>query len=108
MLLHSSSSEDANSSIEICPSVFLGGDFSFIQEGEIKSNDEKMLFCFGYSGWQAGQLEKEFLEGLWFLAPASQEIVFTARPDKLWSDVLQNLGGRFASMSTVPENLLLN
>ncbi|MBQ8498352.1 YqgE/AlgH family protein [Chlamydia sp.] len=107
MLLHTGS-ESTNPSIEICPSVFLGGDFSFIQEKEERAHDEKVLLCFGYSGWQGGQLEKEFLEGLWFLAPASQELVFTVHPENLWSFVLQNLGGRFASLSTVPENLLLN
>ena len=107
MILHSSLDSE-HPSIEICPSVFLGGNFSFVQEGEGKSPDGKVLLCFGYSGWQAGQLEKEFLEGLWFLSPASQEFVFSEHPEKLWSEVLQNLVGRFASLSTVPENLLLN
>lgn len=107
MLLHTSP-DSANSSIEICPSVFLGGDFSFAGEKEGRTRDDKMLLCFGYSGWQGGQLEKEFLERLWFLAPSSQEIIFTDAPERMWSDVLQNLGGRFASLSTIPENLLLN
>lgn len=67
-----------------------------------------MYLCFGYSGWQAGQLEREFLDGNWFLAPASYDYVFTDDPENLWSQILKDLGGRYASLATVPENLFLN
>ncbi|AFS22879.1 algH domain protein [Chlamydia psittaci VS225] len=42
------------------------------------------------------------------LAPASYEYVFTDCPENLWSMILKDLGGKYASLSTVPENLLLN
>ncbi|ADZ18156.1 MULTISPECIES: YqgE/AlgH family protein [Chlamydia] len=107
MLLHSCS-EIPEQTLEICPSVYLGGDLSFLQEIASSETGPMINLCFGYSGWQAGQLEREFLDGNWFLAPASYEYVFTDCPENLWSMILKDLGGKYASLSTVPENLLLN
>lgn len=107
MLLHSCS-EIPEQTMEICPSVYLGGDLAFLQD--VASEDEGTIvnLCFGYSGWQAGQLEREFLEGAWLLSHASKDYVFFHEPENLWSSVLRDLGGRYASLATVPENLLLN
>lgn len=107
MLLHSSS-ELADQSLEICSSVYLGGDVTFLQECLSDELGPAVNLCFGYSGWQAGQLEREFLDGLWFLSPGNSEDVFSPNPEMLWSKTLLRLGGKYASLSTVPENLLVN
>ncbi|EPP34306.1 hypothetical protein CP10139811_0239 [Chlamydia ibidis] len=107
MLLHSCS-EIPEQTLEICPSVYLGGDLTFLQEIASNESGANINLCFGYSGWQAGQLEREFLDGIWFLAPGKYEYVFSPNPEDLWSLVLKDLGGKYASLSTVPENLLLN
>lgn len=107
MLLHSCS-EIPEQTLEICPSVYLGGDLAFLQDVASSEGGARVYLCFGYSGWQAGQLEREFLDGNWFLAPASYDYVFTDDPENLWSQILKDLGGRYASLATVPENLFLN
>ncbi|WP_035416802.1 YqgE/AlgH family protein [Chlamydia pneumoniae] len=107
MLLHSCS-EIPEQTLEICPSVYLGGDLPFLQEIASSESGPEINLCFGYSGWQAGQLEKEFLSNDWFLAPGNKDYVFYSEPEDLWALVLKDLGGKYASLSTVPDNLLLN
>ncbi len=107
MLLHSCPNIPEQT-IQICPSVFLGGDMGFLQETMAEESEPYLTLCFGYTGWQPGQLEREFLDGMWHVAPGSYEYVFTTPPESLWSIVLRDLGGKYASLSTVPENLLLN
>jgi putative transcriptional regulator len=62
----------------------------------------------GYAGWGAGQLEAEMEEGSWIVEPAKAEDVFTGKPEKLWSQVLQRKGGEYALLSTLPPDPSLN
>jgi len=107
MLLHSSTSIP-DQTIEICEGVYLGGDLQFLQEAIIDSNGPNLRPCFGYAGWQAGQLEREFLDGGWFIYPASSKYIFDTPPDKLWQLLLRELGGHYATLSMIPEDLSLN
>lgn len=107
MLIHSSNAI-ANQTIEIIEGVYLGGDLQFLQESVTRNDGPSMLLCFGYTGWHAGQLEREFLDGGWFLSPASKEHIFETPVDKLWQRLLLDLGGKYASLSMIPEDLSLN
>lgn len=53
---------------------------------------ERMLFTLGYAGWGAGQLEKELQDNVWLTAPASQEIVFSSRPEDMWENAFALIG----------------
>lgn len=107
MLLHSSN-KIPQQTIEICEGVFLGGDLQFLQEMIIDQNGPEIRLCFGYTGWQAGQLEREFLDGGWFLCPASSKHVFQTPPEKLWQILLREMGGKYATLSMIPDDLSLN
>ncbi len=107
MLLHSSTSIPEQT-IEICPGVYLGGDLQFLQEAIADPNGPNLRLCFGYAGWQAGQLEREFLDGGWFIHPSSAKHIFETAPEKLWQQLLRELGGRYATLSMIPEDLSLN
>ena len=39
---------------------------------------------FGYSGWSAGQLEREMEEGAWLALPYAEDLAFSASIDDLW------------------------
>ncbi len=107
MLVHSEA--DSNQQmLELCNSVFLGGDLQFLQEVITDNDGPEVLLCFGYSGWGAGQLEREFLDGSWLLQPGSAENIFRHSPDGLWRDLLRDMGGKYAAMSMIPEDLSLN
>lgn len=107
MLLHTSA-QIPHQTLQVCDGVFLGGDLQFLQEVLADENGPSIHLCFGYAGWGAGQLEREFLDGNWFLHPANAQYVFQTQPDKLWSTLLKDMGGKYASLSMIPEDLSLN
>ena len=107
MLLHTSS-QIPNQTLQICDGVFLGGDLQFLQEAITDESGPEIDLCFGYAGWGAGQLEREFLDGSWFLHPASLRYIFHTSSDKIWSTLLREMGGKYASLSMIPEDLSVN
>ncbi len=107
MLLHSSDSIP-NQTIEICPGVYLGGDLQFLHDAMSSTNSTSLCLCFGYLGWTGGQLEQEFMDGDWFLYPGSAEHVFDIHPDGIWKRLLHSMGGRYATLATIPEDVSLN
>ena len=107
MLLHTSD-QIPQQTLQICEGVYLGGDLNFLQEIVTQEQDSQINLCFGYSGWSAGQLEREFLDGHWFLHPASARYLFTTPPEKLWQVLLREMGGKYASLSMIPDDLSLN
>lgn len=107
MLLHSSD-KVPQQTLEICEGVHLGGDLQFLQEALSDTNGPAVQLYFGYSGWGSGQLEREFLDGGWFLAPASARIIFYTPPEKMWALLLREMGGKYASLSMIPEDLSVN
>jgi putative transcriptional regulator len=107
MLLHTSN-QIPTQSMQICEDVFLGGDLQFLQDAITDEHGPEIHLCFGYAGWGAGQLEREFLDGSWFLFPASRRYIFHTPADKLWATLLKDMGGRYASLSMIPEDLTVN
>lgn len=107
MLLHSA--ENVQSQIlNICQGVNLGGDLQFLQEAITNENGPNIYLCFGYAGWGTGQLEREFLDGNWLIHPASSQHIFATPAEKLWQALLREMGGKYATLSMIPEDLSLN
>jgi len=107
MLLHSSD-QIPDQTLKLCEGVYLGGDLQFLQETTSDPNGPAIRLCFGYAGWGAGQLEREFLGGGWFLHPGSAKHVFETAPEKIWQSILREMGGKYATLSMIPEDLSLN
>ena len=107
MLLHSAGSL-GEQTLKICDGVYLGADMQFFQEAIHHGAGPYLRLCFGYTGWVAGQLEREFLNGSWFLYPASAKHVFETSSEKLWQTLLREMGGKYATLSMIPEDLSLN
>lgn len=107
MLLHSSASIPQQT-LKICDGAYLGGDLQFLQEALSDEQGPNVYLCFGYAGWGSGQLEREFLDGNWFVWPASAQHIFHTPSDKLWASLLRAMGGRYAALSMIPEDLTLN
>jgi putative transcriptional regulator len=107
ILLHSNDSIP-DQTLSICDGVFLGGDLEFLQKEMTEPDGSNINLCFGYTAWGAGQLERELLSGLWFAHPASDEYVFKTDPTKIWQALLKNMGGKYATLAMIPEDLSLN
>lgn len=107
MLLHTSH-RIPQQTLEVTEGVYLGGDLQFLQESVTDPSGPSIFLCFGYAGWGAGQLEREFLDGNWYLYPASNKHIFQIPPEKLWQNLLREMGGKYATLSMIPEDLTLN
>ena len=107
MLLHTSDTIPQQT-LQICDNVYLGGDLDFLQDAITEKNGPSVNLCFGYTSWGSGQLEREFLDGSWFLHPATGYHVFQNPADKTWSTLLREMGGKYANLSLIPEDLSVN
>lgn len=93
-------------STEIADGVHLGGDHE--QLSSILATDPKLAehvrFFVGYSGWGAGQLDRELEERSWLVARATKaRIMHTGKVDQ-WGDTLRSMGREFAPLANFPED----
>lgn len=95
-------------SVKIADQLYVGGDLNLLQDAMGDPDHPEMRLIFGYTGWGPGQLEKEFLSGLWYLFPATRDLVFHKPIEKMWNHILKEMGGKYASLSTMPEDLSVN
>ncbi len=90
--------------------MFWGGSFDEVQAG-VESGwlqPERFRFFVGYSGWGAGQLDAEVDDGSWIVLDGTPETVFADGTDALWRQVLRQLGGEYALLSTFPDDPRMN
>lgn len=74
-------------SLEILPGLFWGGEFdslkSLLNAGI--ADESQVRFFAGYSGWDAGQLEKEFETKSWILGNTKTSEVMNMEPnEEIW------------------------
>lgn len=62
----------------------------------------------GYAGWGAQQLDGELEAGVWIVATADADDVFTSSPEDLWTDVMSRQPGRVGWMASAPSDLSVN
>lgn len=60
---------------------------------------QKMIFVLGYSGWTAGQLEKEIQDNVWLVADLDQNLLFTVPLEAKWAYGIKTLGVDLAMLS---------
>jgi putative transcriptional regulator len=115
LLLHGHE-ELAGENEPIVPGVYLGSEVELLaelmkrNEAELKGEGEKVrfrVFC-GYSGWGAGQLDREMKAGGWLTIPASAEHIFAAPPEKLWGLAMQKVGGEYHLFGFMPPDPEMN
>jgi putative transcriptional regulator len=107
MMLHSNDLT-AQNTLSVCDGVFLGGSIEFLEQQMALTEGDPIRLCFGYCAWGPGQLEQEVLSGAWFMHPASQEYVFHIEPSQIWASLLKSMGGKYATLAMIPEDLSLN
>jgi putative transcriptional regulator len=62
----------------------------------------------GYAGWSAGQLEREIVEGSWYVVDALPGDPFAADPEDLRAHVLRRQGWPLAAAAFSPDDPALN
>ncbi len=51
-----------------------------------------VVLCLGYAGWGPGQLDKEIQAGGWLYVDADPQLIFSDKPDQIYTAALAALG----------------
>ena len=95
---------------EIAPGVFWGGSYDTLQKAVAGNDiqDAELKLLLGYSGWSAGQLEKEIKEGSWMVVDPTHNILFDTTAASMWKSSINLLGREYAYLANMPLNPQLN
>jgi putative transcriptional regulator len=80
------------STIQITPEIALTASRDIITAIANGEGPAHALFVLGYSGWGAGQLEREIKENSWLTVPADVEILFHTPIEQRWHTAAMRLG----------------
>ncbi len=75
---------------------------------ELDGAVEEIRVFAGYSGWGAGQLEREIEEEAWFVVDADPDDAFSRDPEMLWRNILKRQPGRLAMFAYAPKDPQVN
>lgn len=90
--------------------IYWGGDIDVIRK-MIRTNSVKpaqIRFFLGYSGWSAGQLEKEIKENSWVIAKVRSEIIMDSRGIDSWKRLLRTFKNKYRMWADFPESPEMN
>ena len=97
-------------SVPVEGNIFWGGDIDSIRElikiGKIAQS--QIRFFLGYSGWSAGQLERELKENSWVIAKVNSNIVLNNRGDDIWKKVLRSFKNKYRLWADYPDSPEMN
>jgi len=90
----------------IVDDIYWSGSFEVLKilMAEKKVTPNNIRFFLGYSGWGAGQIEEELKENSWFVTNVQSSDIFNNDPDKLWNNILKEMGEEYRQISNYPEN----
>jgi len=97
-------------SVLVDENIYWGGDIDLIKDLIIagKLNNTQIRFFLGYSGWSAGQLEKELKENSWVIAKINSDIVLNNQVDDAWKRVLRGLKNKYRVWADFPDSPDMN
>ncbi len=96
--------------VEIVPGIFWGGSYEVLKD-VIRKNQHKsfgLKLFIGYSGWAAGQLDKEMTEGSWLVGDVTAELLFEDEAHTVWKKAISMLGKNYSFLANMPIDPQLN
>jgi putative transcriptional regulator len=97
-------------SVHVSGDIFWGGDIDTIREliktGKLRQS--QIRFFLGYSGWSAGQLDRELNEDSWVIATVSSDIIMDNRGDDTWKNVLRSFKNKYRIWADFPDSPEMN
>lgn len=96
--------------ITIGENIQWAGNFDYVKTmlniGTINADDIRLFV--GYSGWGAGQLQREMDRNAWFVADADASLIFDTPVNAIWRATLKKMGGNFRVIANYPTDPRLN
>ena len=92
-------------SIKINEKLYWGGDFDTLKLAIAtgKARPDQVKFFVGYSGWSAGQLDREITENSWLVLEADPELIMKSDRN-FWLESVKNAGGHYETWQNFPED----
>jgi putative transcriptional regulator len=90
--------------------IYWGGDIDAIRD-MIRSGSVKpaqIRFFLGYSGWSAGQLERELKENSWVITRIKSNTIMDSRGSDSWKRVLRSFKNKYRVWADFPESPDMN
>jgi putative transcriptional regulator len=102
--------EEIEGSAEILPGLYWGGDIERVKDMiSLKTlGPEEIRFYIGYSGWAPKQLQEELERNSWAVSSMGVKQLLQAKPAKLWTMSLEQLGEDYTHWSNFPDDPTLN
>jgi putative transcriptional regulator len=97
-------------SVHVFDNIFWGGDIETVKTliAFKKITESQIRFFLGYSGWSAGQLEKELKEDSWVIAEIRSDIIMDNRGNDTWKRVLKSFNNKYRIWADFPESPEMN
>lgn len=97
-------------SVFIADNIYWGGDIDTIREmiSAGKISHSQIRFFLGYSGWSAGQLERELKEDSWIIAGVKSDIIMNNRGADTWKRVLRSFKNKYRIWADFPDSPDMN
>jgi putative transcriptional regulator len=97
-------------SVLVDDNIYWGGDIDAIREliATGKISRSQVRFFLGYSGWSAGQLEKELKEDSWIIARVKSDIIMNNRGDDTWKRILRSFKNKYRIWADFPDSPEMN
>ena len=97
-------------SIHVIGDLYWGGDFEALKQLVLNNsiNPADIRFFVGYSGWDAGQLEREIKEDSWLVNDVDPDTVMRDLQQESWADFVKKVGSRYTVWENFPENPAMN
>ena len=102
-VLHTAS-QGWDKSLEIGDNIFLTSSKDLLQDIAQNKGPEKYIVLLGFSGWSAGQLEKELQDNSWLTSHTDLAITFNENIDQKWQMAFDTLGFNLDKLSPVTGN----
>jgi putative transcriptional regulator len=97
-------------SVYVADNVWWGGDIDairgLISAGKIQHS--QIRFFLGYSGWSAGQLERELKEDSWIIASVKSDIIMNNRGEDTWKRILRSFKNKYRIWADFPDSPEMN
>ena len=97
-------------SVQVEGNIYWGGDIDAIRDliktGSV--NPEQIRFFLGYSGWSAGQLEREIQENSWVITRVKSDTIMNSRGSDTWKRVLSSLKNKYRIWADFPDSPDMN
>ncbi|PPR79254.1 MAG: hypothetical protein CFH01_00514 [Alphaproteobacteria bacterium MarineAlpha2_Bin1] len=90
-ILHSNDYK-IDTTIVITENIYLTASVDIIKDIARDKGPKMIRFTLGYTGWAAGQLEREIQENTWLHTSAEQTLVFSANIDEIWKNSVKTIG----------------